>query len=90
MSENNKHDLFWELEAFNPRWQTCYRTVLEAAKAAQVIEMYTDWLFTPTGKRYQELHNDVPDTLERVRLEQEAMQRLPFTITSLQPKCNDY
>lgn len=63
MNNNNKHDLFWELEAFNPRWQSIYKTVALAAKAAKALPMYSEWLGTPEGLRYQELHRDVPDTM---------------------------
>ncbi len=78
MIDNNKHDLFFELEAFHPRWQTRYRTIKDAAIAARVEDMYTDWLMTDQGRRYTDLYANVPDTLERVRLEQEALARLPY------------
>lgn len=88
--DKNKHDLFFELEAFSPRWQITYRTVREAAHAAKVDDMYTDWLTTDQGKRYRELHSDIPDTLERVKREQEASASLPFTLHSPVRYFKDY
>lgn len=85
-----KHDLFFELEAFNPRWQTRCRTVQAAAVAANVEKVFKQWLTTDEGQRYTALHSNVPDTLERVRQEQEAMASLPFTLTSLPTRPHDY
>ena len=56
-----QHDLFLELEAFNPRWQIVYASVGQAAKAAKVLPMFQEWLLTEEGKHYQEIVRDVPD-----------------------------
>lgn len=85
-----KHDLFFELEAFNPRWQTRYRTVKDAALAAGVPDVFKQWLTTAEGQRYALLHTDVPDVLEITRRQQEAMATLPFTLTSLPTRPHDY
>lgn len=53
----------YELEAFDPKWQLHYKTIALAAKAANVLIMYTDWLTTDDGKRYTSLMRGVPDTL---------------------------
>lgn len=37
------HELFEELGAFDPHWQTGYPTLREAAAAAGVSALYRDW-----------------------------------------------
>lgn len=37
------HELFEELQAFNPRWQQDYCTLQAAASAAGLQDMYSDW-----------------------------------------------
>lgn len=60
--DNNNDDFLLELDAFNPKWQTVYRTVQEAAKAAGVLSMYNAWLKTSSGALYQAIVSGVPDT----------------------------
>lgn len=74
--KQQKHDLFWDLEAFDPHWQLHYKTLRAAAVAAKVLTMMSDWLTTDEGRRYQELHTDVPDTLEQNLAEQKLRERL--------------
>lgn len=57
------HELFEELDAFNPRWQAAYRTVAVAATAAGVSSLYLDWLRTPQGKLHEAIMADVADTI---------------------------
>jgi len=65
--ENNyKHDLFWELEAFDPKWQMHYRTLALAARAAGVLNLYGDWLKSPDGVRYSVQMAGVPDTVQMI------------------------
>lgn len=63
-----------ELAAFDPKWQLHYRTVYAAAAAAGVLEMYSEWLFTELGQRYQELTRDVPDTVRQNELERKLRE----------------
>lgn len=74
-----KHDLFLELDMFCPVWQTRYRTIADAAKAAKVMPMYSEWLGTAEGKRYHEVMVGVADTVEAneqaKKLRDEYMQR---------------
>lgn len=55
------HELFEELDAFNPKWQTIYSSLPIAAKAAGVSKMFQEWLLSPQGTHYQEIVRDVPD-----------------------------
>lgn len=77
-----KHDLFYDLEAFDPKWQMHYRTIALAARAAGVLGMFSEWLLTQEGRQYREVMRGVPDTLELTRLAQEAADRLPYRMVS--------
>lgn len=66
------HDLFLELSMFCPTWQIRYDSIREAAKAAGVPEMLTNWLTTSDGMRYTSLMQGVPDT----KGETERLKRL--------------
>lgn len=57
-----RHELFDELEAFDPKWQTHYPTLLAAAKAARAEELFCQWLsWTAEGNKYAHSMNGVPD-----------------------------
>jgi hypothetical protein len=73
--ERLRHDLFEELDAFNPRWQSEYRTIEAAAKAAGALELYQDWLRTEHGQHYlrniRSAHDHAADN-ERRKAQREA------------------
>lgn len=66
------HDLFLELDMFCPSWQIRYGSIADAAKAAGVPEMFTDWLTTEAGMRYTQVMRGIPD----VKGETERLIRL--------------
>ena len=55
--------LFEELDAFDPKWQTHYDTLRQAADAAGVIDLYR--AYTANGRRSALEHT--PDTIGAVR-----------------------
>lgn len=76
---DDRHDLFLDLDAFDPKWQIHYKTIALAATAAKVMHMYSEWLGTVDGRRYQEILRDVPDTIaknEAERLLREKAARI--------------
>jgi len=48
-----QHELFLELNAFDPRWQQRYKRIKDAADAAGCTGLYYLWLHTPEGQRYR-------------------------------------
>lgn len=52
MDNNDKHDLFYELNAFDVHWQKNYKSLLDAARAAGIEDVYTDFLTTDAGQIY--------------------------------------
>ena len=79
-----KHELFEELDAFDPHWQENYRTVHEAAKAADVFWLFEEFLETPEGIRYLETTAGVFDYLAAIEAAQKAEEE-----SSLPYKLND-
>jgi hypothetical protein len=59
-----KHDLFLELDMFNPAWRDRYPSIQAAATAAKVSDMYREWLTTTEGMGYTALTQGIPDTLK--------------------------
>lgn len=47
-----RHELFEELDAFNPKWQVKYKSLGEAALAANAIGLYNDFVRTAEGQAY--------------------------------------
>lgn len=47
-----KHELFDELDAVNPRWQSQYSTLPEAARAYGLHDLLQEYLTSPTGQEY--------------------------------------
>ncbi len=79
-----KHELFEELEAFDPKWQTHYPTILAAASAANVEGLYRIWLAnTVEGKDYFQRMKDVADTAGAIKRAQDSAERLPFGLGNL-------
>jgi hypothetical protein len=75
-----KHELFEELEAFDPRWREHYATLEAAALHAGCIDLYKQWRKTPEGKSVSAFYKDVPDYVSAIKASQEAAERLPFKI----------
>ena len=75
-----KHELFEELDAFNPRWREHYPTIASAAAAASCTDLYRQWAATPEGASYRLRMSGVPDYQGAVKAAQEAADRLPHKI----------
>lgn len=69
------HDLFDELDAFNPKWRDVYPTVRSAAEAAEVMGLYVDWTHTPEGMAYKSAFADVPDYAAAAKAAAESVER---------------
>ena len=82
-----KHELFEELDAFDPQWQNRYPSVLSAAAAAKCKDLLNQWLDTPEGEVYLTNVAAVRDymaEIEQYRRQVEAEQSaLPFGYGSL-------
>jgi len=80
-----RHELFDELEAFDPRWQQHYRTTREAVLAAgeRAVELFRDWA-AGDGKGSVACQS-VPDTIAAVeRLQRAAASTsLPFRLNTI-------
>lgn len=76
IQQKQQHDLFFDLDAFDPKWQLHYPTILEAARAAKVLIMYTNWIQTDEGRRYKALLQDVPDTVAQNEAERSMRERM--------------
>jgi hypothetical protein len=74
------HELFEELDAFDPKWRDHYATVRGAAIAAACHDLYLKWRSTPEGQACAAIYRDVPDYLGATRAAQEAADRLPFNL----------
>lgn len=76
-----RHRLFEELEACNPKYQTQYSTLRAAAVACDCVEDFADYLrSTTTGRVYVESIATAPDVLSDQRREREASEHLPYTL----------
>lgn len=73
---DDKHELFWQIEAFDPHWQKHYKTLREAAVAADCLPDYYDYLQTSEGLQYRIRMQDVPDTLARNAAERRLRERM--------------
>lgn len=73
---DDKHDLFWELDAFDPKWQTRYRTLREAAQAANCLPDYYAYMNTAEGLQYRIRWQDVPDTVAQNAAQRQLRERM--------------
>jgi hypothetical protein len=75
-----KHELFEELDAFDPKWRTHYPTIGEAAGAAGVTDLFHRWRNTDEGRAYTARMDGVPNYAGAIKAAQEAAERLPFNL----------
>lgn len=79
------HELFEELEAWNPRWQLVAPRIPDAAQCAgpHAVAAYQRWLQTDDGKTYDRLMSEVPNYSQAIREAQEAAERLPVAVATM-------
>jgi hypothetical protein len=79
------HDLFEELDAWNPRWRDYYRTIWQAAQACGVHTeiAYAAWIKTDDGRNYERLMYGVPNYQAAIETAQEAVDRLPVGLATM-------
>lgn len=91
---NSKHELFEELEAFDPSWQNRYTSVTSAAKAAKCEDLLVDWLSTHQGETYLAHIHATRDYLEEIREYQDLLadeeSKLPFGYGNLSAVRGEY
>lgn len=56
-----RHELFEELDAWDPRWTEHYASVRMAAIAAGLMHLFHAYRGTPAGQAYERLLSGVPD-----------------------------
>jgi hypothetical protein len=86
METNFSHELFLELDAFDPKWQLHYDTTETAAIAAGVYDLWQDYCRTKHHRQSMTCNpNQVPDTLEAIRTEYEAAAStsLPYRLDTI-------
>lgn len=71
-----QHELFDELDAYDPKWQTHYDRLRDAAVAANCMNLYYEFMLTPQGRHYQQLMFGVRDTVAQNRAERETRRRV--------------
>ena len=82
-----RHELWDELEAFDPKWQLHYDTTHDAAIAANVVELWQEYCQSNPHRRQSMacLPRQVPDTVGAIRKQQEAAQStsLPYRLDTI-------
>lgn len=76
MSE--RHELFEELDAFDPYWQKNYRTLAQAVVAASAITPYIRDLYTDYANSSVRSVDGVPDILGYIEDCKKAEEESPF------------
>jgi predicted metal-dependent HD superfamily phosphohydrolase len=65
----DRHELFDELDAADPRWQKNYRSIPHAAAGLNLLKSYRDFANTPAGVEYRRkiasAHDHVGDNARR-------------------------
>lgn len=69
------HELFEELEAFDPKWKLKYSTTYDAAVAANALDLYADYTQTLLGSAYVRTYANVPDYAGAAQRSAESAER---------------
>ena len=77
-----RHELFDELEAFDPNWQANYPNLFQAVDAAvaaagYVRQIYLDFISSEAGLNYLANYKDVPDYKGAIEAAQKAEEDSP-------------
>ena len=78
------HELFEQLDACDPKWRQRYPTLLAAAREADVVGLYHQYLATPGGRLYLQTTAGVPDYAGAIRAAQESADHLPYRLDNLE------
>lgn len=78
-----RHALFDELEACDPRYQQKYSTLRAASEACGCVAEFQDYLRTSSGQRYVTAVAKCPDVAGDQRKEREAADSLPYTLANI-------
>ena len=78
-----RHELFDELDAFDPHWQRNYPNLFQAVDAAvaaagYVRDIYLDFISSEAGLNYLANYEDVPDVKGAIEAAQKAEEESPF------------
>jgi hypothetical protein len=80
-----QHDVFLELDAFDPRWRSHYPTMKAACAAAGCEALRQDWIGSDAGAKIEAALRDVPDylgdTLREQELSTHTVDPLPYQST---------
>lgn len=87
MSDDNRPELFLELDAFDPKWQEHYTSVFWAAQAADVMGLYSAWKRSPSGQRYAQLVYGLPDRLRDTEAERRLMAHALYNLDTIGKTC---
>jgi hypothetical protein len=79
-----EHDVFLELDAFDPKWRSHYPTMKAACAAAGCEDLRQDWIASDTGARIAEALRNVPDYIGDAARERElathTVDALPYQL----------
>lgn len=62
-----RHELFEELDAWDPRWTEHYASVRMAAIKAGLMHLFVAYRATPAGQEYERLLRGVPDAYSAIQ-----------------------
>jgi len=82
------HELFEELQAFDPHWNDRFNSLQEAVdfvaqETPYINEMHIDFLNTPEGRAYEDDIVSVFDYQGAIKAEQESAKKMPFTLSNI-------
>lgn len=83
-----QHVFFELLNAWDPRWQSTYRSLEAAVDASgddEIIDAYGSWLRTEAGLDYLSKFGGIPDILGQIEAQRkaEAESSLPFKLSNI-------
>jgi hypothetical protein len=82
---DSDHEVFLELDAFDPKWRSHYPTMKAACAAAGCEDLRQDWIRTDTGAKIAAAMQNVPDYAADAARERElsthGLDPLPYQET---------
>jgi|DEB0MinimDraft_6_1074348.scaffolds.fasta_scaffold14213_3 hypothetical protein len=82
------HELFEELQAFDPHWNDRFNSLQEAVdfvaqETPYINEMHIDFLNTPEGRAYEDDIASVFDYQGAIKAEKEAARKMRFNLDNI-------
>jgi hypothetical protein len=84
-----RHEIFELLESINPRWQTSFDSLRDAATHYDLLPEYYDYMMSDAGKIRRRSIDLIPNTVAQNKAERKMRERMMNRPSRANPSVSD-